>query len=242
MTKAELNQNGFAALESLLILVIIAIIGGTGYFVWHSKSQVNKNLNNAAVSNSSTDTKNNLSSNNPYAGWKTFSAPREKFTLKYPSDWVEASGNNDGQYTLTSPDGLIVAYTYLNTLDQEDGGCGHQSACPKQNILSIDTISPSNHQDIQLIKTAPDENEDCYAVYLNEADAAHKPKVGTNYYDDSAFFYSLKDISGVGRFTVSTLTGFGDKDTFNCKGLSEAEFFNLKSVQQADLILKSISF
>jgi hypothetical protein len=38
------TQNGFAVIESLLILVIVAIIGGTGWFVWHSKQQTDKTL------------------------------------------------------------------------------------------------------------------------------------------------------------------------------------------------------
>lgn len=46
------TQNGFAIIESLLILIIIAIIGGTGYYVWHSKSQTDKTLDNASNSNS----------------------------------------------------------------------------------------------------------------------------------------------------------------------------------------------
>jgi hypothetical protein len=33
------SQKGFAALAGLLIIVILAIIGGTGYYVWHSKNQ-----------------------------------------------------------------------------------------------------------------------------------------------------------------------------------------------------------
>lgn len=36
------TQKGFAALESLLILVIIAILGGTGYYVWNTQKQVDK--------------------------------------------------------------------------------------------------------------------------------------------------------------------------------------------------------
>lgn len=50
------KQNGFAVLESLLILVIIAIIGGTGYYVWRSKNQTNKTLDNASSASQSSTT------------------------------------------------------------------------------------------------------------------------------------------------------------------------------------------
>jgi len=33
------RQSGFAALEAILILIILAVIGGAGYYVWHSRQQ-----------------------------------------------------------------------------------------------------------------------------------------------------------------------------------------------------------
>jgi hypothetical protein len=41
------NQQGFAVLESLLILVIIAIIGGIGWYAIHTKHQTDKILSQA---------------------------------------------------------------------------------------------------------------------------------------------------------------------------------------------------
>jgi hypothetical protein len=46
------QQSGFAVVESLLILVIVAIIGGTGWFVWHSKQQTDKTLSETGNSQS----------------------------------------------------------------------------------------------------------------------------------------------------------------------------------------------
>lgn len=58
------TQTGFAVLEGLLILVIVAIIGGTGYYVWHSKSQTDKNLDNASSTNQVTPTKDSTKKTN----------------------------------------------------------------------------------------------------------------------------------------------------------------------------------
>src|SRR5665213_1160694 len=55
----KISQKGFAALEGILILVIIAIIGGTGYYVWHSKNQTDKTLIAASNTNQTTTTKTN---------------------------------------------------------------------------------------------------------------------------------------------------------------------------------------
>lgn len=41
------SQKGFALLEGLLILIIIAIVGGTGYYVLRSKNQTKETLNAA---------------------------------------------------------------------------------------------------------------------------------------------------------------------------------------------------
>lgn len=37
-------QQGFAALEAILIVVVIVVIGGTGYFVWHNKQATDQTL------------------------------------------------------------------------------------------------------------------------------------------------------------------------------------------------------
>jgi hypothetical protein len=44
----KFSQKGFTAVEGLLIFIGVGIIGGTGYYVWHSNQVANKNLNLAA--------------------------------------------------------------------------------------------------------------------------------------------------------------------------------------------------
>lgn len=48
------SQKGFAALEGLLILVIIAILGFTGWYVHKSSDKASQNLNNAVKANNQT--------------------------------------------------------------------------------------------------------------------------------------------------------------------------------------------
>jgi hypothetical protein len=45
------NDSGFSAVEALLILVILGILGGTGWFVWNARQNANKSLtsNNSTV-------------------------------------------------------------------------------------------------------------------------------------------------------------------------------------------------
>jgi type II secretory pathway pseudopilin PulG len=51
------NQKGFSHIETLLLTVILVIITGVGWYVWHSVSQANKNLNSAANTNNAAITK-----------------------------------------------------------------------------------------------------------------------------------------------------------------------------------------
>ena len=48
------GQNGFTVVETLLVLILFAIIGFTGYYVYHSQKNSNSSYNSAASSANST--------------------------------------------------------------------------------------------------------------------------------------------------------------------------------------------
>jgi hypothetical protein len=43
-------QNGFSAVEALLIVIIVGMLGGVGWYVWHSQKQVDKTYSQTANS------------------------------------------------------------------------------------------------------------------------------------------------------------------------------------------------
>jgi cytoskeletal protein RodZ len=45
--KKQPKTKGFSTIEGLLILVIVLILGGVGWYVWHSTNDANKTLNEA---------------------------------------------------------------------------------------------------------------------------------------------------------------------------------------------------
>lgn len=57
-------ESGFAAAEALLIVVIVAIVGGTGWYVWHSKQSVNTTLSNTGKSDTPIVHKTTVSKDN----------------------------------------------------------------------------------------------------------------------------------------------------------------------------------
>jgi type II secretory pathway pseudopilin PulG len=96
-------QKGFAVLESLLVLIIIAIIGGTGYFVWHSKAQTDMNLDNAS-SLSLVGKRSNVNS------LKTYNDSTGTFSIKYPANakinaQVDENTKTISSATITFKDG-----------------------------------------------------------------------------------------------------------------------------------------
>jgi hypothetical protein len=57
MSLKPLNQSAFTAVEGILILVIVAIIGGTGFFVYDASKKANNTLTSAAKVAQSTPSK-----------------------------------------------------------------------------------------------------------------------------------------------------------------------------------------
>jgi hypothetical protein len=49
MPHKKSNQTGFAAVAGLLIVIIVLLVGGTGYYVWHTNRQANNTLNSAST-------------------------------------------------------------------------------------------------------------------------------------------------------------------------------------------------
>lgn len=50
MVRFNQNERGFGAIEALLVLTIVGILGFTGYFVWHAKQNSDKLLHQATSS------------------------------------------------------------------------------------------------------------------------------------------------------------------------------------------------
>ena len=99
------NQKGFGAVEALLILVIVGIISGAGWYVMKANKNIDNTNNKTAASTSApaakksvpgtakiTPTTSTSASANTYAGWKTYCDSVTSGCFRYPSDWSDISG------------------------------------------------------------------------------------------------------------------------------------------------------
>ena len=115
MVKLKNNQYGFGAIEGLLVLVVIAIIGFTGWYVWHAKQTTDKNL----TSGSSSAPVFNKVKNNTYAGWKTYCDSATKDCFEYPQTWKLSSEPKIAE--VVGPSGS-VSVEYSNPSSADVGG------------------------------------------------------------------------------------------------------------------------
>lgn len=102
------NQSGFSAVEAILILVIVAIVGGTGFYVYHAQQNTNKNY----TSDNSTTPK-----------FKKKVAPAKTSAPVFatlPAGWTEYKSDGDGLRFGYPKEFGTLAGTPLTTTDYRD--------------------------------------------------------------------------------------------------------------------------
>lgn len=101
MGKLQKNQDGFGAVEAVLVLVIVILIGVVGWMVYknHHKTAMTAANNVTKTATSPTTPATTKSTTpDPYAGWNTYTLKQEKLTFRYPSNWTlkdMSDSNND---------------------------------------------------------------------------------------------------------------------------------------------------
>lgn len=91
--KLRTNQNGFSLVESLLVLIAVALVVFVGYYVWHTQKTANQTYTSASKVAQNSPAKVNKKSNSsstttdPYIGWKSYTDTANTYTVRYPSSW-----------------------------------------------------------------------------------------------------------------------------------------------------------
>jgi hypothetical protein len=124
----RLNTNGFSALELIIIVVIVGLIGGAGYYVNSSREGADRGRDDATKSQSEPQAAENkegtktADNKDVAAGWTVFTSSKG-WTMKIPDGWILTTG-------LTS-EGLITYGSELTykpgtpaVIGKQDGGRG----------------------------------------------------------------------------------------------------------------------
>ncbi len=112
------NEKGFGAVEALVIIIILATIGASGYYVYSRNKTATKSTKTTAITTDSNKTADMPTDSNILPKSKSGSLKYEKISFFYPADWtiVDSSESfpKDGnsctypghdKVTLTSPSG-----------------------------------------------------------------------------------------------------------------------------------------
>jgi|SRR5579871_4794062 len=103
------NEKGFTV-ESLLILVIVLMLAGTGLYVYRAHNNANNTYTSAdAINNSTVDVKKD-----PTADWVAHADKTGQFTLKYPKSWSTVTDQS------SCGDGVLL----LGADSKSVGACG----------------------------------------------------------------------------------------------------------------------
>jgi len=79
----KLNQKGFSALELILIVAVVVLIGVVGWLIYNDQSKTKATNQQNTTNQNSTKT---TTDNDPYEGWKTYSD--SSVALRYPVGWT----------------------------------------------------------------------------------------------------------------------------------------------------------
>ncbi|MDB5163566.1 MAG: hypothetical protein JWS12_183 [Candidatus Saccharibacteria bacterium] len=87
------NEQGFSVVEALLIVVIVAVIGAVGWYVYRAQKNTTKTYNTAAQAQTGEAQPKKPTPKPPApaditAGWKLFTSAKLGYTIRIPDGWT----------------------------------------------------------------------------------------------------------------------------------------------------------
>lgn len=107
--KLSSDRRGFAAVETLLVVVIIGLIGFVGWYVYHAMKNTNSAYKAATTTSNSASPKFSSkkakkatastvapATGDVTAGWTAITSPDSSFSFKTPTNWVSLTCDKSG--------------------------------------------------------------------------------------------------------------------------------------------------
>lgn len=107
------RQSGFAVIEGLLIILILAIIGFGGYYVWNTQKQTDKTLDTETSTSQKASQSSSANKDNELS---TYNSTLGGFSFKYPSNWLISGWIGDQP----PEDKLSGDETYVRIQEKQD--------------------------------------------------------------------------------------------------------------------------
>ncbi len=258
MKKISKNQKGFTVVEGLLIVLILVVIGGVGYMVYHNDHKTKTtSVSTTSATKPATSIK---TTTNPYAGWQSFCSSYGGLCLKYPSNWTLKTTSEAASATQNTDEADITSPSDNVTVDYQPY-CIQLAAPPAgtwtDNVLSV--TSPTSTSDFKVVKAVSSyqgssSSNISESLYLTSNTVVQQNgiTVGTHTdttgdVDESAagFFENAKssDQSNTQCMNVGSLKNSTGGNYLNFSSTADAQaWFSTSEAQTADQILSSISY
>jgi hypothetical protein len=173
--RKQTNEDGFSAVEAILILIVVAIIGFAGWFVWHSQQATSKTLdaaNNSSAASSSkqstTSKPSNQTQSDPYAGWKSYTLANSKISFKYPSAWQLSDSSGDGEH---ASDMVSLKGNNDFSLNITVSDTGHPGADYTPTVVTAQPVNFAGNQGyLDFVSGTPSQDQSVvYSVALSQS-------------------------------------------------------------------------
>ncbi|MEO8862901.1 MAG: PsbP-related protein, partial [Candidatus Saccharimonadales bacterium] len=115
------DDKGFSIIETFLVVVIIGLIGGIGYYVYSAQQKANTNLKQATNSTSAPTTKPKLNA---------YTDKLAGYTIDYPSNWKVKTSSKYLEYAKADVSTTIATSDTGLTLTFEHNFGGRGGECP----------------------------------------------------------------------------------------------------------------
>jgi len=164
------NQDGFSVVEIVLVIVVVGLIGGVGWYVVKARNNSDKTVESTAQSKSESPTKTTTPTKDPYEGMRKYSNDKYGITFYHPKDWnteevpidtpsgptptefaVNIQGNTNEKYSETAS--LEIHTKNLQEITKEYDAYYGQSTTAKINKV---TGTLKGKESVHLTITQPD--------------------------------------------------------------------------------------
>lgn len=201
-----LRQNGFSAVEVLLVIIAISIIGFGGYYVYSNQKTSDENANaNDAVTTKETANDKATRLTEMYEG----TAAGKKLSIKYPADWTLKRGDESAtgiasMDRIIGPDGdvVIIPSFYAGELAGIGGYCEPEARGTFTSVTKYDIPAAT---DLYLAVTESAEEGYRDTVMTGEKLARIKEGVSTCELGITDRFLS-DDKTGAASLTIQSLS------------------------------------
>ena len=245
MDKLKNNQKGFTAIEILLAIIILVLMGIVGYMVYHNDHKTKTAFVSTAGPKTSTRSteSSTTTTTNPYAGWKTYSG-LSPVTFKYPSNWTVSSGHaaaGNQAITVNAPARDINGTSYQFGLGMTVYSTTSQYIPSAYTVYSSSAIADTSFPQRMyfLLTEAPINNGSSSCVTDVQVGSQNLPRGATSGQTIPTSTVG-KDLDIDGNYTLTNPpSGDSYDQTIGC--FNGSDFSSYQEVQQAQQIVSSLT-